>query len=226
MYGKVAAIITLYNPNLESFLINLETLLPQVDLIYIMDNSEETHISKQIEALLKKYDSKISYIKMPYNKGLSAINDGVKLAIKEEADHVLLLDQDSRPESNMVSKLIEGLNHVTNRLGMNVAAIGPTHIDKNTGKPFKRNICCLNLREKPITDNLIEVDQLPTSGMLIPISVFKNVGYLCDKLFLDITDFEWCWRAKKKGMCVIRHREAFIIHELGIGTKRFFTLRI
>lgn len=54
------------------------------------------------------------------------------------------------------------------------------------------------------------------------ISAIKEVGYFCEKLFLDITDFEWCWRAKKKGFYILRHTRAFMEHALGIGTKRIF----
>ena len=40
-------------------------------------------------------------------------------------------------------------------------------------------------------------------------------------MFLDITDFEWCWRAEKKGFYILRHKRAFMEHALGTETRRF-----
>ncbi len=71
------AIIVLYKPDLEELIKNLNAILHQVHKVILLDNSNDPEIS-----ILKDYSSKIIYQKLPYNKGLGAINIGLKIAEK------------------------------------------------------------------------------------------------------------------------------------------------
>jgi len=171
---------------------------------------------EKIYAIITMYKPNIIKFVEKENIGLGAINFGFYIAKAEKADYILLLDQDSTPEENMVETMLDVYKRKT--FSEQVAAIGPTMINKRTGDIFKAKF----KYGKDINEYLAEVDQLPTSGMLIPIKVIDKVGRFCEDLFLDLTDFEWCWRAKKEGYKILRHKKAFLKHELGIDTKRLW----
>jgi len=216
---KVYAIITMYKPNISDFVRNLEIVSSQVEKILVLDNDEDKDFYNLLIKEEKFFSLKnVKYIQMKKNLGLGAINVGVKIAQEEQANYVLLLDQDSTPEKNMVSVMIEFYKRKENILDKPIAAIGPTMINKRTGELFKSKL----KRGKVLNEYLMEVDQLPTSGMLIPIRIFDDVGGFCEELFLDVTDFEWCWRAKAKGYKILKHRKAFMRHELGEDTKKMW----
>ncbi len=213
---RVYAIITMYRPKIKDFIHNIKIISSQVDKIIILDNSE----TEEYFCLIKKQKifhsvKNIQYIKMKNNLGLGAINIGIDLAKREQANYVLLLDQDSTPKNNIVSLMLDAYRQNKN---LPIAAIGPTLVNKRTGEKFRSRL----KKGKKIDNCLLEVEQLPTSGMLIPIKIFDDVGRFCEKLFLDIVDFEWCWRATKKGYKILRHEEAIMEHELGEDTKKLW----
>ncbi len=214
---KIYAIVTMYKPNIKEFISNLQMVSPQVNQVLILDNSED---KKYYDALQKNSTfqslKNIKYIKMKKNLGLGAINSGIEIAKKEGADYVLLLDQDSTPTENMVNLMLE--TYKKEEFSNQIAAIGPTMINRRTNETFKAKF----KKGRSIDGDLAEVNQLPTSGMLIPIKIIDKIGKLCEDLFLDVTDFEWCWRAKKEGFRIFRHKKAFLYHELGVGTKKIW----
>lgn len=214
---KIYAIVTMYRPNISEFIDNIHATISQVSSLLILDNSEnlDYYNTLQLKGIFN-LSPKIRYFKMEKNLGLGAINLGVEIAKKEGADYVLLLDQDSTPTENMVNLMLEA--YKKKEFSSQIAAIGPTMINRRTNETFKAKF----KKGRDIDEDLAEVDQLPTSGMLIPIKIIDKIGKLCEDLFLDITDFEWCWRAKKEGFRIFRHKKAFLCHELGVETRKIW----
>ena len=102
MNKKVAAVVVLYNPD-KNYIKNINTYLYHVSLLVIVDNSEIPDYS--VYSSLEN----INHIKFVINKentGISkAINDGIKIAVKEGFEWVLTMDQDSFFENNMIEIL-------------------------------------------------------------------------------------------------------------------------
>ena len=97
---KIAGVVVLYNPT-EDVLDNIESYLCDIDRLYIIDNSIESH-----QNMFK--DSKITYIPLMQNKGIAyALNEGAKHAIEDSFEYLLTLDQDSSFKDHGVRRMID-----------------------------------------------------------------------------------------------------------------------
>ena len=78
-------------------------------------------------------------------------------------------------------------NHVTNAYGSII-----------NFKPFRL------IRSKPNKQNTFTHPQyVITSGSFIPISIFNDVGFMREELFIDFVDIDWCLRARAKGYEIV-----------------------
>ena len=195
MNKKVAAVVVLYNPD-KNYIKNINTYLYHVSLLVIVDNSEIPDYS--VYSSLEN----INHVKFVINKentGISkAINDGIKLAVKEGAEWVLTMDQDSFFENNMIENYLVAFNEISNN--KKVAVIGPVSEKRS---------------DETIPTKIKEVTSLITSGSLINTSIFSEVGGYNEKLFIDEVDHEYCYRIKMLGYSVLQVENIFLNHTLG-----------
>ena len=208
--NKVCAIVVTYNPNC-SFLIDLLNLLVlQVEHVVVIDNGSCDSLSV-VGAYFQIND--VNLIRLGANKGIGcAHNIGIKYAQGNNFDFVLLMDQDSLPEENMVSKLLLSLEVTCG------CAVGPRYYDdrRSLQPPFtsirgfrlKRHYCCG-------AEPLVSVDHLISSGCLFPIWAFDLIGYMREDLFIDNIDVEWGLRAKSLGYSLFGVYDATMMHRLG-----------
>lgn len=88
---KVICVLVLYNPKVDLLVKVVSAILPQVDLLWISDNSvEPLNLSSILET-----SSKIVYKKMPGNIGIAAAqNYGINYAVEHNYNYLFYLDQD------------------------------------------------------------------------------------------------------------------------------------
>jgi len=213
---KIGCIIVLYNPDLSIFEKVLNSIVNQVDGIFIADNSP----IKIDEKFIGNHKS-IIYKKMLGNTGIAAAqNVGITHFKKFKFSHVIFLDQDSIAGKELVSQLIEDLEFLGKEL-IQVGGIGPRSINRESNQEYRGKV----RRGKPITQYITEVCEIISSASLVPIEHFENIGPLDVSLFIDGVDHEWCWRAKKtKNLRFFISEKAHLSHKLGEGD-RFFILR-
>ena len=65
-----------------------------------------------------------------------------------------------------------------------------------------------------------------TSGSIIQISKFKEIGFFDEKLFIDLVDTEWCIRAQSYGYKIVQNNKLIIKHSLGERSIKLFDLTI
>mgnify|MGYP001078399083 CR=1 FL=1 len=100
---KVICVLVLYNPNIDLLAKVVSAILPQVDLLWISDNSVE---SLNLSSILET-SSKIVYKKMSGNIGIAAAqNYGINYAVEYNYNYLFYLDQDSIVPENIISKLL------------------------------------------------------------------------------------------------------------------------
>lgn len=225
---SVAAVIVLYYP--QPFLLNrlIDCTLPQVDKIFIVDNTPSW--DNKLAELLAHGSRKIAYRANGFNAGLaSAQNDGIRSAIGDGHSHILLLDQDSALPKGAVEGLLEAERSLMG-LGRQVAAVGPLFIDEKSGKRSQTvRESGLRVRWQEISvdeRDPVETDYLIASGSLIRTSVLKEVGYMRDELFIDWVDTEWAYRAKGFGLSAYVVPTVIMRHSIGDGTKNILGKRI
>ncbi len=195
MNKNIGAVVVLYNPD-KNYIKNINTYLYHVSLLVIVDNSEIPDYS--VYKLLE-HNNHVKFIINKENTGISkAINDGVKLAVKEGIEWVLTMDQDSFFENNMIESYLSELNEISNN--KKVAVIGPV-LEKKS--------------EEFIPTKIKEVTSLITSGSLINTSIFSEIGGYNEKLFIDEVDHEYCYRIKMLGYSVLQLENILLNHTLG-----------
>lgn len=205
----IFAIIITYNPNLAKLINLVDSLRPQVQKVIIVDNTPSlNHL--QI--------NDIELLDLETNIGIGAAqNLGLDLAFELGAQEAILLDQDSTPPANLVNVLSHELKGL-NEIHPNVAAIGPTIFCELENRILESSVD----RVRPLTDALSDVNQLISSGMLIPRGAYEAVGGMDEELFIDAVDHEWCWRARSHGFMIVQSHSVEMKHLLGEKRFKFF----
>ena len=130
---KVCAIIITFQPNCRHLIDLVVSLLRQCEKIYIVYNTEPLDDSV-FECLLGlSYNSeKVSMLRLGSNLGIAtAINIGIKEALAESPNFILLSDQDSLPADDMVLNLLLAYENLA-RSNLKIGAVGPTFTDLYT----------------------------------------------------------------------------------------------
>ena len=111
---SVTAVIVTYNPDLEILTNIFEVLDTQVDSVFVVDNCSSN------QAQTGKLCIDVGYCPLSANLGLGkAHNLGIEYARKRGSSHVLLLDQDSLPDPDMVDHLQDTAKSLVKFNGIN-----------------------------------------------------------------------------------------------------------
>lgn len=217
---RVFAIVVLYNPHIPTLIRLIDSVRHQVIHIVLVDNSILNDIKDSISETLAQTDATFTYLDLGDNFGIAtAHNKGIELAIKKNATHVLLLDQDSALPSNMVDDLMT-LHFELLSDGHKVSALGPSFLDEKTNELAKiiRHRHLMTKRISPDeSKNFMIADYIISSGSLISTEVLRKVGLMDEKLFIDRVDIEWCIRAKQYGYTCYVAPQVIMKHSVGDG---------
>jgi len=132
----------------------------------------------------------------PDNLGLAAgLNAVMAQAMAEGFAHVLLLDQDSEPTTDLLASLVACAQGLAAR-GERAAVVAPRMVPPAEGhyKPLR-----YEWRGRSREDGLAPVDFAPTSGSLASVAAFREVGPFRDDFFIGGIDVEWGFRAWSRG---------------------------
>jgi rhamnosyltransferase len=219
----VCAVVVTFHPDITLLRTLLDALESQVGHVVVVDNASPESAS---QGLYEGRD-RVEFLPLPENLGLAtALNMGIARARAQQGvSHVVLMDQDSVPESGMVAALKTALDYQSQH--MKVAAAGPHFRDPREGgdAPFVRIRFPFNRRLRCTADcEVVVCDFLITSGSLIPLAVLDDVGDMDNGLFIDNVDLEWCFRAAKKGYALSGVCRARMLHHHGAERYRVFGL--
>lgn len=209
----VTGIVITFNPDFEQLRNLINAILPQLQQLLIIDNGSRESLTPLLEGR-----KNTELIALSENFGIAkAQNIGIKRAKAIGSDYVLLLDQDSVPERDMVGELVKVAEILTSK-GVSVAGIGPSYVDVRQGEAAAfvyLDGCRLKRRKKPCHEDFVETDFLIASGCLTPIETFEAVGLMEEVMFIDYVDIEWGLRARQKGYYCFGAFNAKMSHTLG-----------
>jgi rhamnosyltransferase len=205
--NNICAILVTYNPNIEELKGNIESVINQVGKICIVDNSTDSILQERVVAL-QEFET-IHVISNKGNFGIAfAQNIGMKWALEKGYEAFFLLDQDSKLMEKTVSNLVKEYNYLVSK-HKNIACIGPLAFDRDkTEEDIYHSYGTSDER-------IIVVQQTLSSGSLIPKNAFIQIGGMEEDLFIDLVDYEWCWRAEKMGYSTYITKEVKMAHRLG-----------
>jgi rhamnosyltransferase len=214
---NVAAIVPVMRPRADRLHAALAAISPQVRSCLLYDNN---NTDGKLASFCRLPNIRIIGRTPEGNKGTArAFNEGAAVAEQMGHEAILLLDQDSVPETDMVRRLEEARRE---SVGCRVAAVGPRYHQPDTGNfpGFVRFSSWGIRRVQPGPgEKTLNCDFLIASGMLIPLDTFRDVGPMDEGLFVDHVDTEWCLRARSMGYKLLGVRDAVMEHELGSRRK-------
>lgn len=207
----VAAIIVTYFPDLQRLQRLLESLVPQVTRIFVVDNTGDASL-----LLSDTLGSGAILIPLKENLGIAAAqNIGARAAMDSASRFVLLLDQDSLPAADMVPRLVSAWRSLT-FAGNRVAAVGPRVLGRSGPAGFIRfGGLRRNIVHAAPSEHWVRCDMLIASGTLISMDSLAQVGGMNEALFIDKVDTEWCLRASARGLLHFGVPHATMDHALG-----------
>jgi rhamnosyltransferase len=151
--------------------------------------------------------------KQKSNVGLgAAYNIAVRWARTCRSKYLLLLDQDSVPAPGMVA----AMRAIFNQPGL-IAAAGPLWRDSRTGEDgyFLHLSRWGTYLSTPKAGEIVPVDFLISSGLLISLDAFDDIGTFDEALFIEHVDTDWTTRARAQSYMLYGVADARLDHTFG-----------
>lgn len=195
----VCGIVVAYFPD-EGFEARLQTILPQVGRLVIVDNTPDAvPLSPE---MIAAWGERLHCIANHANRGVAAaLNQGIEYALQQGYCWVLTLDQDTQCYPNMVTIL----GNVYEDCIPRPAVIGSNYLDPRSHKP----------KVPPQENEYLEQKTVITSGSLVNAGVAREVGGFREDYFIDQVDHEFCLRMRAHGYRVVISRKPVMDHSVG-----------
>lgn len=191
---KLIGVVILYYPDIALLKINILSYINHIDKLIIWENTPtiDSYLSeiKQFE-----FSSKINIMGSGHNMGIAyALNRTCSYAKLEGYSWILTMDQDSSFNDNDFFDVF----HKTDKNGVGI-------------------FCPVDgLRIYNINQNLpVNVDLAVTSGNIVNLNVYKQVGGFDEKLFIDGVDHDFCFKCTLQGYKIIQFQNILLNHKLG-----------
>ncbi len=193
---RIIGVVILYQPDTAKLAANINTYLPYISRLLVYDNTEilVPAIEEELQAL---NSDKIEYVFFGRNEGISKrLNQAARYAIENGNDYLLMMDQDSSFGEGVVRPYFEKIR--TNTL-LNVAQFGVNCQPEHT-----------RVEKEPQA-----VISLITSGTVLNLRYFDEVGPFDENLFIDFVDLEFSYRADHKGFINLLFTDIILKHRIG-----------
>ena len=201
MKPKIIAIYWTFNPDVKVLRLSLRNLINDIDEIIIVDNGSKN--IKELKELATEFiPGKVNIVELGRNLGVKALNTGIRKAVEQGADWVLLMDDDSIYPANTLRKVLLAYNILCK---------------------YKHDLCSkvgvISLpiwRCKTNSTLVIYYYTWQFSGSLIKIELFKLYNIFIDeKLFLDMADHKFYDTIHKLRYITIHYTRSKLLHKSG-----------
>lgn len=190
---NVAIIIITFNPTINVLRKELEEL--KYFKICIVDNASKNILD--LQSLSQNYTN-VKLIINRDNLGIAAAQNMAirSLKLMTMVEYILFLDQDSFISKNSVNALVNDCKKLEIK-NYKIASISAVYNNTNLNSNFEF------------------VNEVISSGSLIPIKNFEKFGLLKDDFFIDMVDYEWSWRLLNNGYLVVKDYNCKFDHQIG-----------
>jgi rhamnosyltransferase len=204
--SNTCAIVVLFHPN-ECLQTQLAAIQRQVGLIIIVSNGISMQTYTALKFFLAENNSAL-LVDNPTNFGnAKALNQGMAIALEKGFSWVLLFDQDTTPNHDLLINLHETIMDIEPLPAM----LGCNYERPNRGRAFIS--CWRKSRKFKPRKTLI------TSGTLLSTEAYRLLGPFCDHYFIDSIDHEYCLRARRNGLKVCISCTPLMSHAIGLVSK-------
>ena len=206
---KVVALVTLYNPN-RDVVDNLQILGGQVEQMILCDNSMNDN-AQMFCGLTKSI-----YTTQHKNLGLTGAFNSILQDPTygwEDDDIVVFFDQDSRISEGYISSLRDEYQRIEAKVE-NLGCLGPIFYNTSNGQVERPR------QRKTITTDTYIVINTITSSLMTRYKNLKKIDFWNENIFLDMADWDLCWRMEKSGLLCCMTEKVTLHHSVGNGEKR------
>ena len=191
----IAAIVVLYNPDIEDVFKNIRTYCKTVDKVLLWRNSPVTISvpSDMRDIILLMGTEKNEYMARP-------LNYAIDWCLENGYDHLLTMDQDS--------EWVNAAHFISRALSLpdkDIAQISPYVVGQYA---------------KPEAD--YDAESVITSGSLVDVQVAKKLGGFREDYKIYWVDGEFCYWARINGYRNRVLHDCFLIQKFGKQTKTLF----
>jgi len=210
--NKIGIVTVLYNSEnvLKEFFETLNIQTYRNFILYIIDNKSPDNSLIISKKLSQNVNFETIIIENSENFGVAKGNNiGIKQALKDNCDRILLSNNDVVLEADTINLLLKGM--IEENASMSVPKIYIYKSDKiwcagggfdhKRGATFHRGIGELDSGKY---DKREFVEYTPTCFMLIMKAVFERVGYMDEKYFVYFDDTDFLYRA------IVKNKESLV----------------
>jgi|HubBroStandDraft_6_1064221.scaffolds.fasta_scaffold124866_1 GT2 family glycosyltransferase len=188
-------------------------------LLYVVDNASA---DGTLKVLAEYHDKRIVVIPNQTNVGVArGNNQGIRSALDANCDDVLLINNDTEFDADLLKELLDGLD----RYHSDVAVPKITHYDNpdtlwyaggyfNHWKGYRGMHCGLGENDRGEFDEVRQVQYAPTCCMLVRSEVFESIGVMDEQYFVYVDDTDFCFRAMRRGIKIIYLPSARVLHKV------------
>lgn len=206
--SKIGIVTVLYNGEsvLEDFFRTLNEQTYKNFVLYLVDNASKDNSVQKGKEYEREVDFECKWLLQRENLGVAEGNNiGIKAALADKCDYVLLSNNDIVLQKDSIEKLMDGM------LVMNVSMAVPKIYYWNDPKKiwmagggylqlqFTTAHYGVDELDKGQCNEPVLVEYAPTCFMLIESSVFHRVGLMDKQYFVYYDDTDFVWRAIKLG---------------------------
>lgn len=212
---KIVALVTVYNPD-KNVVENLQILSRQVEQVILCDNSMNDN-AQMLGGVTKSI-----YTTQHKNLGLTGAFNSI---LKDPAygwkddDLIIFFDQDSQIGEDYIQALQDEYRKIETLIP-NLGCLGPVFYNTSNGRTERPR------QKKNITDETYEVSNTITSSLMMRYGNLKRIDFWNEKVFLDLADWDLCWRMQKAGMVCCMTEKVVLHHSVGNGEKKVGPIKL
>lgn len=221
---KSTSIIILQYNNSQDTIECLESVkelnYPAFEVIVVDNNSEPGHFNN-IRLFIESQPKtlRVTLCALRLNLGYAGGNNvGIRRALENGADYMLILNPDTTVEPGLLTKLV-GAGEKDEKVGLAAPAI-----DEGSHITYGGRVDWL----KPELTHLVTYDvasevaseYLPGACLLIKRSVIEKIGLLDESYFLYFEDADYCVRARQAGFALKLVPEVLVRHQVSTAAKQ------
>ena len=205
--SDVCGIVVTYHPD-PGFPARLSNISSQLDATVVVDNGSA---EAEVRMLRAAADGGIRLILNSENLGIArALNLGIQQAAALGYRWALLLDQDSRVHGDLLDTLLAVHESFPEKERLAVIGSGYRDLRRELNKPAGTDA----VSERPWD----EAEAVITSGSLVSLAAYSDIGPFREDFFIDLVDNEYCARAKARGYVLINSHRPLMAHSVGAPT--------
>ena len=189
---------------------------PKLDVVVVDNGSCDGSVSA-----VRAGFPEVTVLELPDNRGRAEGNNvGIRHALSHGAEHVLILNNDTVVDPNMLTRLLDAA-----ALAPNAGLWGPKicyysrpdtvwRTGYNWDPTVFRFVAAGREEHEAQVSTVHEVDSLVGCAMLISRDVFQAVGMLDSSYFLYWEELDFCARARRQGFRCVVAPEAKVWHKV------------